>query len=139
MMGLHFDTNGELVHGELKGPPSITHWQACWVILQTALIMLDIADPADLIAYSQHIHELAQVYGARCWPILYQAEYRFRREHMERVKRNEFLKLEANLAKSLPYHELNINRPWARVFHLATTAECSEYWRKKLERNCTLV
>ena len=41
--------------------------------------------------------------------------------------------------KSLPYHELNIDRPWARVFHLATTAERSEYWRKKVEWNCTLV
>ena len=55
MVGLHVDEDGGLYRGELRVPPSIDYWDACWMVLQTAMIMINAADPSPLIRYSKHI------------------------------------------------------------------------------------
>ena len=84
--GLVFGSNGTLVMEEFRGPPSITEWMSCWRVFQTAMIMLDAADHPQLEAYSRHIAKMASQFGPSAWSTIYQAEVRFRREMMERVR-----------------------------------------------------
>ena len=60
---------------------------------------MDAVDPPFLIDYGQKILDLAALYGEVCWPVLYQAEFRFRREAMDRYKRAESRKYTRLAAK----------------------------------------
>ena len=128
MIGLHFGTDGCLYHGELLGPPNIDCWLACWTVLQTCLIMMDCADVACLIRYGKHIVRLAHTFGETCWPLLYQAECRYRREEMAWMLRDESDKYNDALLAQTVYPHFNTNRPYAYLWTIATSKDFSWYW-----------
>ena len=51
------------------------------------LVILDACDPAPLLAYAAPIEKYATLYGPACWAVLYQSEWRFRRERLARLRR----------------------------------------------------
>ena len=71
---------------EMKGPPTFERWSACWAVFQAAMIMLDACDPPHLVAYARHIQNFSRTYGPACWALIYQAEWKFRREQMQRMR-----------------------------------------------------
>jgi hypothetical protein len=113
---------------EFRGPPSIDHWLACWRVYMTGMIMLDAADHPSMEAYAKHITKLAKQWGVSCWATLYQAEVRFRREMMERVRQDETdnLQLALNANGSYPFDPV---RPWDRCYEVAVTGQrWLQYW-----------
>ena len=47
--------------------------------------------------------------------MIYQAEFRFRREELERIKRAQSDLLNERLAQNLTYPEFDVDRPYNRV------------------------
>jgi hypothetical protein len=76
--GLVLGPDGTLIKQEMRGPPTIEHWVACFEVYRTAMIMLDAADPPSLKVYGDHIAGLAKQFGPDCWALIYQADSRFR-------------------------------------------------------------
>ena len=103
------------------------------MVLQTCLIMLDAADVVCLVRYRKHIVKLAATFGPACWPLLYQTEYRFRREEMTRIHREESIKYNNALLAQSVYAGFNINRPYAGVWAIATSKEFSDYWTENVK------
>jgi hypothetical protein len=87
LTGLVMNGSGQLIRTELVGPMSYSQWEACWSVFRTACIMLDISSPAALDAYKDHIKRYATRFSEDCWPLIYQADTRARRELAERIRR----------------------------------------------------
>jgi hypothetical protein len=105
-------------------------------VFATAMIMLNACDFPHLTAYQVHFERLARQFGPQCWAILYQAAARFRREGLERVRRDESDKLEValNANGDYPFEPL---RPWNRCFKVAPAQY--HYWHTNVEVPCLLV
>jgi hypothetical protein len=134
--GLIMSPGGELVQHEYKGPPDFEHWQACWEVYQTAMIMLDACAPPYLIAYSALIGHYAKRYGARCWALIYQMETRFRRETMERGRRRASAELDKAIVAGQT-HDFDPARPWEYIFRKA--ADEHRYWHQNVEEPAMLI
>jgi hypothetical protein len=136
LTGLVFGPDGSLIRQESKGPPTVEHWSACFLVYATAMIMLNAADPPHLFAYGQYIERQARQFGVGCWAIIYQAEARFRREGIERLRRSQSDALdEALLAQgTTPFRP---TRPWDRCFQLSI--EQYAYWHTNIEIPAMLV
>ena len=138
MVGLAIGTDGLLYRDEFKGPPTFAHWDACFKVLMCALIMMNSVDPPHLIAYRDLISEYVTTFGETCWAVIYQADFRFRREYMEEIRRNQSQRL--NVFIRLNHQSLfDPARPWNHCFALATDPELWPYWRKTIETPCTLI
>ena len=134
--GLMLGSDGCLQRAEYRGPPSFDHWLACWEVYQCALVMLEMVEPAALTAYANHIRDQHRQFGPACWSIIYQAECRFRREHIEILRREESELLNQALAAGgqYPYDPL---KPWYRCFDVAPLQH--GYWQKYVTIPCLIV
>lgn len=67
--------------------------------------MLDACDPPHLVKYAKYIKTLAMTYGQACWALIYQAEARFRREHLVKLRCDQSMAKEEAIAAggSTPY------------------------------------
>jgi hypothetical protein len=109
-------------------------------VYQTAMIMLDACAPPYLIAYAAHIGHYYTRYGAKCWALIYQMETRFRRETMERGRRQASDDLDEAIAAGRS-HPFDPTRPWEYIFKMATDGGASEakYWHVNVEEPCLLI
>ena len=87
LSGVTFDKDGHLRTVEIAGPPTLSVWLLSWEVYVTACIMLNIFDLGTLLAYKTLICTLHSRYGPQVWLLLYQADTRFRQEHLARTKR----------------------------------------------------
>jgi hypothetical protein len=85
--GLLLSPSGELFRSEMNGPTSYEQWEACYMVFRTAAVMLDIATPAALDSYKDHVKQYAWRYTADSWALLYQSDARASRELSERIRR----------------------------------------------------
>jgi hypothetical protein len=137
--GLVFGPNGSLIMEEFRGPPSIVEWLSCWRVFQTAMVMLDAADHPQLEAYARHITKLSSQYGATAWSTIYQAEVRFRREMLDRVREEQSGKLDAALEAGGSYPFVPL-RPWDRCFEVAVTGrQWIQYWADQVNTPAMMV
>jgi hypothetical protein len=137
--GLNFSASGSLVPEEFRGPPSIAEWTACWLVFQTGMIMLDAADHPQLEAYAKHIAKLSRQFGPSAWCTLYQADVRFRREMIERVREEQSNKLDEALEANGSY-PFDPKRPWDRCFEVAVTGRrWIQYWADEVGTPCMLL
>eukprot|EP00969_Alexandrium_andersonii_P307675 13600603-Alexandrium_andersonii.AAC.1 len=60
--------------------------------------------------YGELIRGYSEVYGPGCWGIIYTADVRVRREHVERIRRRP--------TSEAPAH-FETTRPWGAVFQKA--------------------
>jgi hypothetical protein len=88
LTGMVLSASGQLHHAEMSGPSSFEQWDSCAAVLRVAFIMLRITTHSGFDRYRNHIKQYAGRYGADCWPLIYQADVRARRELAERVRRN---------------------------------------------------
>jgi hypothetical protein len=136
LSGLVFGPDGSLTRQECKGPPTIEHWSACFLVYATAMIMLGAVDPPNVFAYGQFVERQARQFGPLCWSILYQAEARFRREGIERLRRT----LSDALDEALMANGTTLfvpTRPWDRCYCLSV--EQYGYWHTNVEIPSMLV
>ena len=87
LSGVVFDKDGHLRTVEIAGPPTLAVWLLSWEVFVTACVMLNIFDLGTLLAYKTLILTLHSRYGPQVWLLLYQADTRFRQEHLVRMKR----------------------------------------------------
>ncbi len=99
------------------------------MVFRTALVMLNIASPSSADAYKDHIRQYAQRYTSVCWPLIYQADTRARRELMVRMQRK--LVSEHARCPDQSAHPYDPQRPWDLV--LRTVGEEFSFWKKEVE------
>jgi hypothetical protein len=86
--GLILSATGALHHAEVNGPATFDQWDACMQVFIAACIMLDICSVTGITRYRDHIRAYVSRYTEACWPLIYQADVRVRRELIVRVKRS---------------------------------------------------
>jgi hypothetical protein len=136
LSGLIMAPGGSFSHTEFKGPPDYDHWLACFKIFMSAMIMLGACAPPYLLAYAALIGHYAKRYGQACWALLYQAETRFRREVMERMRRRESALLDDAISEG-GRTQFEPQRPCNLIFKLAVTE--SQYWHLNVEEPSLLI
>ena len=111
LSGVVFDKDGHLRTVEIAGPPTLAVWLLSWEVFVTACVMLNIFDLGTLLAYKTLILTLHSRYGPQVWLLLYQADTRFRQEHLVRTKRRLAFDHEKAVAASgtTAYDK---DRPW---------------------------
>ena len=134
--GLVLTPEGQLVRHEFKGPPDHVHWRSCFNVFATAMIMLGACLPAPLTRYADFICRAASRYGAKCWPLIYQTETRFRREHLDRMRRAELRLVKTALAEGRT-PSFDPAKPCDVLFTKALTE--TAYWNQHLTEPCLLV
>ena len=128
--------NGEFTRGELLGPMDFDQWSACYKVFRTACIMLDLICPSALDEYSDWIFRYSSRFGAECWPLLYQAETRARRELSDRIRRRAAsdhmaMAMSARLQGVLFQHAYDPDKPWSCVWAMLT--KDMEFWKLQFE------
>ena len=129
MSGLILNPSGELFRTELSGPMDYEQWEACYNVFRCALVMLNIASPSAADAYRDHVRQYATRYTSVCWPLIYQADTRARRELLVRLQR----RLVAERARSPDptAHPYDPQMPWDHV--LRSVGDEFSFWKKELE------
>jgi hypothetical protein len=103
------------------------------------MIMLGASKPPPLTAYFEMIEGFVLQYTETCWPLIYQAEARFRQEKLSIIQLNEIESLEEaqQNERSYPYDPL---QPWGRVYEQATEgAYALKYWHQQVEVRAVLI
>ena len=94
------------------------------------MIMMNLADPPPLVAYGKFIKDLATQFGPVCWPLIYQADSRMRREYLETIRRDQSAALDAAIQAG-GSTDFDPKRPWNACFDAAV--DCGNYWRRNVE------
>ena len=137
--GYTFGPDGKLTPEEFRGPPTIEQWSACWRVFMCGMIMLNEAEHPTLEAYGRHINKLARQFGEKCWPTIYQAEVRFRREMLSRV-RDEQEELLQQALEANGTHPFDPERPWEQCFDVAITGQqWLQYWADEVTLKCIIL
>ena len=136
LAGAVFDNDGNIIMIEIAGPPTIAVWLLSWEVFATGCIMLDIVDLGVLLAYRTHIVSLHSRYGPQAWLLLYQADSRFRFEHMLRTKR--FLAdAHVKVVAAGGTTEYVQARPWSMA--MAMGLKDADWWRHEFTENAMMV
>ena len=110
---------------DLPGPPGFSDWWRCWLVFRCTMLLLNAAKAEPLDLYGEHIRTLATTYGPQAWFLIYQADVRMRREHLERIRRR------AALAPG------PIDPPtWSEVFHEAVQDQA--FWNAEVRDRALL-
>ena len=136
--GLVLNGAGQLMRGEMVGPSGYRQWEACFNVFRTACIMLNIASPASLDIYRDHIKRYVQRYTEACWPLIYQADTRARKELSERIRRR--MRQYDSDSSATVYIEGNpyeSARPWDYVFRRMTLE--FDFWKSMVEDSALLI
>jgi len=143
-VGMMLGPDGTLFRGEINGPQDVQQWEACFNVFKTAAVMLDIMVPSTLDAYCTCIRNYAKRYGDTCWPIIYQADTRARKELAARIRRKGQREYEAVQAVAASAggtgavtHEFDPSTPWKYVWKQLPLDFA--FWRHELEDPCVLL
>ena len=85
MKGMVFGRNGELTPVQIDGPPTHHLRLRCWNLYVTCMIPHRAGSLGGLNSCMRHIGDYHDRYGSECWHLSYQADARFRSEHLERL------------------------------------------------------
>ena len=96
------------------------------MVLRTGLIFLNAVDLGPLDSYREAIRRYASLYGEGLWHLVYQAEARMRREHMERLRRRG-----AEAKARDASHPFDAAFPWRWVWSEALLD--MRFWKDQLE------
>jgi hypothetical protein len=141
--GLTLDTEGNLQRIELKGPPTITAWTACMTVFRSCVIGLEALTLPTIDEYIKKIGAYSSRYGQVCWALIYQCDVRFRRELIERIRRECAAEYQVNHDAGMP-ESLNTcydpKQPWEGAYKRGMHGvSAMEYWHEYLEETCVAV
>ena len=136
LTGAVFAPDGSLRNIEIAGPPTIDVWLSAWEVFSTACIMLDVFDLGTLLSYKDHILRLHSRYGPQVWLLLYQADTRFRSEHLVRTRRRlaEMHERALTTGGTTPYEP---TRPWS--FALAEAIKDGVWWHLEFSEAAMMI
>lgn len=129
---------GEFRRVELRGPPNITVWTACFMVMRSAYIMWRIASMNALDRYLHKIWQLHRDYGSAVWHLLYQAEARMRSEELPEIQRT-LVREKRVVEAAKGVHPFNPERPWAEAWVRATSERSDKFWNDEFVVPATLV
>eukprot|EP00435_Cladocopium_sp_Y103_P066357 s1151_g28.t1 len=104
--------DGSFMAKMVPGPSCFTHWQRCFRVLRTALVMTDIISLANLMEWESLIERLSRQYP-NCWGLIASAEDRGRGEFMSRTLARLRLEMEQGGSVPLGWNE---EQPWDVVW-----------------------
>ena len=104
------------------GPPDYKYYPLCLDVYQAAMIMVEAVIPPWLIAHADRIRVYDEMYGQRCWPLLYQQDNRFRKGHMPRMLRRGSEKMDKVIEHGTAT-EFAPAKPWGYLFFLAASPD----------------
>eukprot|EP00971_Amphidinium_carterae_P244850 4861338-Amphidinium_carterae.1 len=95
--------------------------------MKTLYLLLDITNIEPLDNYGEKIRDYHDLYGTKCWWLIYQADMRMRSDEFERIRR----KLESQRAQALAAGAgedvlkriLESGKPWDSVLKAAASDE----------------
>ena len=119
---------------ELPGPPDFNTWWKSWLVLKTALLLLQCVDAERLEHYGEFIRQLVDMYGPESWFLIYQADVRFRSEEMERIRRNAQIAHEDNASEASSRPGYSPHRPWDCVWAAALGDVGRGFWESEVHR-----
>ena len=132
LRGLRPASDGTWLPGEIPGPPDIITWLSCFMVFRTAAIMIKCLTASILDEYRDRIHRWANMYGPKCWHIIYAADQKAREDQWERSMRKVERKVRAR-----QYVEYFDTAPWiAALRHLL---DDQTFWNDNLIHPCILV
>ena len=108
---------------QLPGPPDFDTWWKSWLTYRCALLLLKATRAEPLELYGEHIRSLHNLYGAKAWHIIYQADTRMRAEEFERIRRQ----LDIDHSRS-PIDGYEPTMPWNNVFMRSVGPAAREFW-----------
>ena len=74
--------DGTLRKVEIRGPPDIETWTRHYRVYRANMIMLDAMGLNPFDVYNAKLRKFHTDFGSQCWLLLYQADVRFRGEHI---------------------------------------------------------
>jgi hypothetical protein len=108
----------------------------CYEAFKTGMIMHEAISPSALEAYSRIISRYAARYGVACWGLIYQADTRFRRELILRMKRTVEVDYNAAIAAG-KHHQYDPDLPWEYCLRFADREH--SFWKLQLEDPCVYI
>ena len=121
---------------ELPGPPDLDAWLRSWHVFETAVLLLRQVRTERLRAYAEHIRGFVLQFGPQCWPIVYQADVRFRSEHFDRMWRQAeslYYSLSPEAQRSAAFSPA---LPWDSIFGQALAER--DFWDREVREKCLL-
>ena len=98
--------------------------------------MLDIFDLGTMISYKEHIIRLHSRYGPQVWLLLYQADTRFRGEHLLRIRRR-LADAHGQAVAAGGTTPFDKNRPWS--FVLASGLADRDWWHLEFGESAVML
>ena len=132
---------GEYIRQELYGPPDYPTWWKSWVVLRTALMLLNEVRFQPLEMYGDFINSLVMTYGSSCWWLIYAADVRMRSEQHDRLRRSFRLAAHERLQAPVAHIPFDPRHPWDAVFGASVSPTCLEaqaFWRDEVHTKALL-
>ena len=118
---------------ELAGPPDFGSWWRCYRTFKTLLLMLGVAKVEHVDNYGEHVRELHEKFGAKCWFLIYQADVRMRSEEFERIRRTlESQHNKFNDTSLSALSDFDPKQPWNAVFKHAASDRSKTFWDREV-------
>jgi hypothetical protein len=134
--------NGTLQRVESRGPPTIAAWSLCMEVFKSVVVGLGILTLPTIDDYIKKVVGYTHRYGDVCWLLIYQVDVRFRREFVERVRREladeyqEYVAVHGNADHAI----YDPSMPWESSYRAGTTGpRAFDYWHEHLEENALAV
>jgi hypothetical protein len=136
LAGVRIASDGKLVPTELSGPPSFELWEKSYDLLTTAMIMMGVMSLSKIEAYKKKIKGYVTKFGEGVWLVIYQADVRFRMEHLLTLRRRGADEADA-AARAGGIHEYDPNRPWD--WCMKKGLDDFHFWKDTLEDPALLI
>ncbi|EER04336.1 hypothetical protein Pmar_PMAR021843 [Perkinsus marinus ATCC 50983] len=109
---LRVDEDGKIRRATLSRIPTDSEWATNFRIYSMGLIMLGVAQHADMLKYAEAISRLFKVYGTTYWPQVYAADVHLRSVRLVRYKKS--------------------NNTWGGAY--AASVGDSAFWMERVDR-----
>ena len=111
---------------EVPGPSCFSQWQGSFKVYRSALLMLDVASMATLVAYESHIEKMSKLYSS-AWHLIVAADDLARAEHLTRLRVTTSMEI-TNGGKPPPCWDKD--NPWEALFRLVI--KDSSFWQEQV-------
>ena len=141
--------DGSFLTKEIVGPPNVSIWSMCMMVLRVVSIMLEIVEPQRTDDYKKKIEYYARLYGEDCWGLIYQADVEMRTKEFLKIKRRADWKL-AQLQAIAPQGVTAVlssgetkydpDKPWDFVYYKAVNGgRADSFWGKHVSEPCVML
>ena len=117
---------GGYIMKEVPGPSSFVQWQASFRVYRTALLMLEVATMATLVAYESHVEKLSRLYQG-AWHLIVAADDLARADHLTRLRVAVQMDVHNGIT---PPPCWDTSNPWEALFRLLVKDQT--FWQEQV-------